>query len=84
MGWGESISKFVSDGYQKFQSIRKDWAVKEGEKETMLQGLVRKAGIPVDNIKAIYSWQGKGSVGTSFEAFSGIEPIRQQCWSTRK
>ena len=51
MGWGESISKFVSDGYQKFQSIRKDWAVKEGEKETMLQGLVRKAGIPVDNIK---------------------------------
>ena len=62
MGWGESISKFVSDGYQKFQSIRKDWAVKEGEKETMLQGLVRKAGIPVDNIKAIYdqsgSWQG--------------------------
>jgi len=62
MGWGESISKFVSDGYQKFQSIRKDWTVKEGEKETMLQSLVRKAGVPVDNLKDIYdqsgSWQG--------------------------
>ena len=62
MGWAQSITKFVSDGYAKFESIRKDWKVKDGDKESMLQGLIRKAGISVDNVKDIYdqsgSWQG--------------------------
>ena len=75
MGWAQSITKFVSDGYAKFESMRKDWKVKEGEKESMLQGLIRKAGISVDNVKDIYdqsgSWQGL------LRKIVGSEPFQQ-------
>jgi len=75
MGWAQSITKFVSDGYAKFESIRKDWKVKDGDKESMLQGLIRKAGISVDNVKDIYeqsgSWQGL------LRKIVGSEPFQQ-------